>query len=190
MKAAVLFPGIGYTCEKPLLYYAAKVALAAGYEVIRVPYGGFPAGVKGDERKMRDCFLSAVAQSEALLRDVDWTSFGEIVFIGKSIGTAAASCYAGRHELPVRSVLLTPVAETFGYTAGEAVAYHGTADPWAKTEEIRKRCEEQRIRLIEVPGANHSLETGDPERNLETLAAVMRSVRQFLDPARAQGGNG
>ena len=24
-KIAVLFPGIGYTCDKPLLYYSAKL---------------------------------------------------------------------------------------------------------------------------------------------------------------------
>ena len=30
-KLAVLFPGIGYHCDKPLLYYSAKLAGAAGY---------------------------------------------------------------------------------------------------------------------------------------------------------------
>lgn len=30
-KIAVLFPGIGYTCDKPLLYYTGKLAVARGY---------------------------------------------------------------------------------------------------------------------------------------------------------------
>lgn len=42
MKLAVLFPGIGYTCDKPLLYYGAKLAKSYGYEVKRVEYGNFP----------------------------------------------------------------------------------------------------------------------------------------------------
>ena len=58
-KIAVLFPGIGYTCEKPLLYYSAKLAAEAGFEVVRVPYGNFPPNVKGDASKMYRCFLSA-----------------------------------------------------------------------------------------------------------------------------------
>ena len=29
-KIAVFFPGIGYTCDKPLLYYSAKLAAAKG----------------------------------------------------------------------------------------------------------------------------------------------------------------
>ena len=41
-KAAVLFPGIGYSVDRPLLYYSGKMALSRGYEVIRVPYTGFP----------------------------------------------------------------------------------------------------------------------------------------------------
>ncbi len=37
-KLAVIFPGIGYTKDKPLLYYAGKLAKAAGYNVISVEY--------------------------------------------------------------------------------------------------------------------------------------------------------
>ena len=33
-KLAVLFPGIGYHCDKPLLYYSKKCLSAYGYEII------------------------------------------------------------------------------------------------------------------------------------------------------------
>lgn len=46
-KIAVLFPGIGYTCDKPLLYYAAQIAAEQGYEIVKVNYSGFEAGIKG-----------------------------------------------------------------------------------------------------------------------------------------------
>ena len=32
MKLAVFFPGIGYHCDKPLLYYSRKLAQEWGYE--------------------------------------------------------------------------------------------------------------------------------------------------------------
>ena len=32
MKLAVFFPGIGYHCDKPLLYYSRKLAQECGYE--------------------------------------------------------------------------------------------------------------------------------------------------------------
>ena len=34
MKIAVFFPGIGYHCDKPLLYYVRKLAQECGYEKI------------------------------------------------------------------------------------------------------------------------------------------------------------
>ncbi len=38
-KLLVVFPGIGYHCDKPLLYYGRKTAAEAGYdEVINISY--------------------------------------------------------------------------------------------------------------------------------------------------------
>ena len=47
-RIACLFPGIGYTCDKPLLYYSWKLLKGLGWEVVPVPYTGFPSGVKGN----------------------------------------------------------------------------------------------------------------------------------------------
>ena len=38
-KLAVLFPGVGYTCTKPLLYYTASAAADHDYEILRLDYG-------------------------------------------------------------------------------------------------------------------------------------------------------
>ena len=47
-KIACLFPGIGYTCDKPLLYYSWKLLKGMGWDVVPVPYAGFPEKVKGN----------------------------------------------------------------------------------------------------------------------------------------------
>ena len=67
MKLAVLFPGIGYHCDKPLLYYAAKLAKTEKYEVLPVPYTGFPEKVRGNMDKMRVCLEIAWSQANELL---------------------------------------------------------------------------------------------------------------------------
>ena len=38
-KIACLFPGIGYTCDKPLLYYSWKLLKGLGWEVVPVADG-------------------------------------------------------------------------------------------------------------------------------------------------------
>ena len=35
-KLAVIFPGIGYTADKPLLYYASRLARHYGYQILAV----------------------------------------------------------------------------------------------------------------------------------------------------------
>ncbi len=227
-KIAVLFPGIGYTCDKPLLYYSAKLAAEKGYEVVRVPYGNFPPNVKGDAAKMYQCFVSAREQSEDILKDVAWSDYDEIVFFSKSVGTVVALSYASEHGINVRQVLYTPLVETFRFPVGagvagvsgaasaasvvsaaeaidagksagaagetdavdaaetsdvgksSAIAFHGTGDPWAVTEEIVRICEEKGVPLYLTKDANHSLECGKAMKDIKTIRKVMRIVKKFL----------
>ena len=181
-KIAVLFPGIGYTCEKPLLYYGAKLAAENGFEIVRVPYGNFPPNVKGDEDKMVQCFVSAREQSEKILGDVEWERYSEIVFFSKSVGTVVALSYAEDHGLNAMQVLFTPLEETFRFPTSEggAIAFHGTGDPWARTEEIVRLCEEREIPLYLTPEANHSLECGKVKKDIKTVRKVMKAVEEFL----------
>ena len=179
-RLAVLFPGIGYHCDKPLLYYSAKLARAVGYEVLPVPYAGFPEKVRGDADKLRASFEIAWTQAEEMLATVKWADYQDILFIGKSIGTIVASRYAKEKGFEVRSVLLTPLVETFSFVQGKAVAFHGTADPWARTSDIVAACEEKGIPLWLTEGANHSLETGDVLKDVQTLAEAMARIDSFI----------
>ena len=191
-KIAVLFPGIGYTCDKPLLYYSAKLAAEKGFEVVRVPYGNFPSNVKGNAEKMYQSFVSAREQSEEILKDVDWSSYDEIVFFSKSVGTVVALSYASEHGIDARQVLYTPLKETFKFPveAGAAaandagksrvIAFHGTGDPWAVTDEIVRICEEKGVPLYLTKDANHSLECGKAIKDIKTIRKVMRTVKEFL----------
>ena len=71
-KIACLFPGIGYTCDKPLLYYSWKLLKGSGWEIVPVPYTGFPDHVKGNPEKMEQCAQMALEQSEGILQGIDW----------------------------------------------------------------------------------------------------------------------
>lgn len=191
-KLAVLFPGIGYTCDRSLLYYTAVLMKELGYEVVPVAYTGFPENVKGDAQKMRECYSIAQNQAEEILRDINFSDYDDIVFVGKSIGTVVALTIANQFDLTVRSVLYTPLLETFDLlpvqTPGSTsvntydwpLAFHGTSDPWAKTPEIIDACLPRGIPLHIVENANHSLETGNLDTDLRTLEETMEKVRGFL----------
>ena len=179
-KIAVLFPGIGYTCDKPLLYYGGKLCRSLGYELCPVPYSGFPPKVKGDRAKMEESFRIALEQSREILRDVRWESYGEILFIGKSVGTIVAGAYAKESGLMTRNIYYTPLEDTFSFAGSESICMHGTADPWADTKEIIRLCGDKGIYLELFEGANHSLETGDLDTDLRYLSRAMDKTRAFL----------
>ena len=179
-KLAVILPGIGYTCDRPLLYYGGKLAQGLGWEVVRVPYGGFPEKVRGDAEKMRQSAEMALAQTEEMLRDVDWKRYGQILFISKSVGTVVAAAYAHAHRLSCRHILFTPVEATFAVPVGNAIAFHGTADPWVATETLTRLCREADIPLYITENANHSLETGDVPLDIRNLQAVMARAEAFM----------
>ena len=75
-KTALIFPGLGYHPDKPLLYYGKKLAARLGYDVIEIKYGGFAWGVKDNPEKMREAFESALKQTEEILGEKGF-HFGE-----------------------------------------------------------------------------------------------------------------
>lgn len=183
-KLAVFFPGIGYSVDMPLMYYSRRLAAGLGYEIKLLPYGGFPSGVRGDREKMAECYRLALAQSQEMLSGVPWTDYGDIVFVGKSIGTILASWFAVKCPARdrVRLVLYTPMEDAFVFPAGSAIAFTGSADPWVGGGDspIPALCGEKNIPCTVIPGANHSLETGNVPEDTENLRRIMEETERFL----------
>lgn len=179
-KLCVLFPGIGYHCDKPLLYYSAKLARARGYEVIALKYSGFPEGAKGNDEKMRLAAAHALMQSTQQLADVDFSSYGRVVFAGKSIGTRACLEYKALNNVNAVGLLFTPLVSAFEFDTKGFTAFHGTADPWAATPDIKRLCSEHGLPLYTYPDANHSLETGDPLKDITILTDAVSKAAQII----------
>lgn len=180
-KLAVILPGIGYHCDKPLLYYSGKLAEQNGFEVVRVPYAGFPKKVKGDTARMRSSYDIAMTQTEEMLRKIDFSAYTDVVFISKSIGTVVAVQYQKKHKIKARNIIYTPLAETFPVGGSAGVVFHGSADPWAEDDAlIRNLCDRDGIPMYLVNDGNHSLETGDALQDVINLAEVMKITRDFL----------
>lgn len=190
MKLAVLFSGIGYTCDKPLLYYAGKLALNYGYELKRVEYGNFPAGIKGDQEKMKAAFESALTQTEEILKDVDFGQYEDILFISKSVGTVVAACYRQKYHIVCRSIFFTPLEETFMFIEAPfagGILFHGTKDPWVRDSSvIRKGCERIGQPLYITENGNHSLETGNVALDIANLQKIMEQVEAYIKSGIAE----
>ena len=182
-KLAVLFPGIGYTNDRPLLYYAKKLAQKHGCDILTVNYTGFqnPKDVIGKADVMKASFELAYRQSEEILQDVNWKEYSRILFISKSVGTAVAAAYAERHELQTENIYFTPVEGTFLFMQEHSgIAFHGTADPWADNAMVEENCHKFSIPLYVTEQGNHSLETGDVLKDIEQLKQIMSETEAYI----------
>lgn len=180
-KTALVFPGLGYHPDKPLLYYAKKLAQEFGYRVIEVRYGGFAYGVKDNAQKMREAFESALVQSEEILRGQGIHAKDQLLFISKSIGTAVAAAYQKRYGFDAHNLYFTPVEETFRFAKeGSGIAFHGTADSWVETEVVKQCCHRLQIPLYITENADHSMETGNVAADLSIQSRIMKECAGYL----------
>jgi len=181
-KLAVVFPGIGYHGDKPLLYYSAKLAKELGYKVIKLSYTGFPKDIKSSKEKMKEAFDIAMSQTEEALSEVDFEKYSRVVFIMKSVGTAVGGAYAQRRRITPDMLIYTPVEGTFQFLWPQAgVVFHGTADPWAETDLVKEMSSDLRLPIHIFNEANHSLETGNALSDLQFMYEIMRMTREYLE---------
>lgn len=186
-KLAIFFPGIGYHCDKPLLYYSRKLADEAGYKsILTLDYSlagsNITGNIRGDKEKMQQAFYYLYKQAAKQLSSVIWSDYDEILFVSKSIGTVIASAYAQNEHISCHQILYTPLYETYLFSPQNAIAFIGTLDPWSNIEKVTDISGEQKIPLFLYPDANHSLETKDTLRNIKTLQDVMEETKRFLTP--------
>ena len=177
-KLVVLFPGAGYHCDKPLLYYTKKMAKKYDYKVVELSFelSEAASAIKGDREKTRMALDTAFARACGKLGDIDFGRYDRVIFVGKSIGTAVMARYSAEYSVNAETVIFTPIAETFEHTGLRGPVFHGSADPLLDTEKCLRLCEERGLPCTVIPKANHSLETGDVEKDIKNLGKVMKTV--------------
>ena len=182
-KIAVIFPGLGYTPDKPVLYYARKLALQNGYEVLNIGYKmpwSIPE-IKNNPDKMGQAIDLFTEQAMEQLANTNFGDYSKVLFIGKSIGTAVAAKVDRELGVYADHLVFTPVPMTFDDLDGDrSVVFHGLSDPWCDNKAVDKAAKKLGFDCFLYPDANHSLECGDANRDIELLSEVMKKVEEIL----------
>lgn len=173
-KLVILFPGWNYPCELPLLYYAGNAALQQKYDVLNLEYGYQAARTNLDKK---DLPIVIDECCESINRII--TNYDQVIFISKSLGTIIAGEVHRRLLFNVYHVFLTPLAGTIPFiNTSDGIVIYGGNDP-SFTKDNAAQIEE-RQKTIEIPGANHGLETGNVEENLSILKNVVDTYKKIL----------
>ncbi len=188
-KIAVVFPGVGYTKDRPLLYYSGKMAVKKGYELIHIDFTGLDWSkdrLKDKEfldKTMKKCLL----MTEEALKNIPSLSGKEklagddVVFISKSIGTVVATAYARKMGINAAQICFSPLEMIEEYVDGmDAVLFYGDADPYADFHDIERIASEKHLKTFCVAGGNHSLETGDILIDVGNLKSILDRVSELI----------
>jgi hypothetical protein len=167
---AVVLPGMQYSTQAPLLWFARSVALSRGWRALEVldslPEGEEPFAWARDRARRA---LDAVSDAS------------DVVVIGKSLASVAAGIVADR-LLP--AVWLTPllnrrhVVDDLGRAARPALLVGGSADETWVPDALP---DHGLLEVVHLDGLDHSLERrGDPMASLDALRAVTARIDRFL----------
>jgi pimeloyl-ACP methyl ester carboxylesterase len=169
----VVLPGMAYSIQAPLLWFAREIALARGAGVLAV-----------DDRLPADSDPFAWARDRAQ-RALDLDPPAErVVVVGKSLASAAAGLAA---ERGVAAAWLTPlldqeiVLDALARATAPTLLVGGTADGSWKPAALARNAA---IEVVELPGLDHSLQVpGDPAASLQALARTVAVMDRFLSAA-------
>ena len=178
-KTAVIFPGMGYHKDKPLLYYSSRIVQNLGYEIIHIEYLGMPPKVF-DAQTLEKAGNIAYECTKEQLKEIDFDQYEDILFIGKSIGTVVAARYVQKHNIQARQIWYTPVEETFSYNSKDAIAFIGESDPASNLNNVRKLAQDNNVPLHTYPNCNHSLEGNDVDTNIANIRDVMKKTKDYI----------
>lgn len=180
-KLAVFFPGTGYHTDKPLFYYSRKIAAAKGYEALCIIYGELSMAKEKNEAPVWDEVVNAaIIRAKEQLKKVKFQDFDRVVFVSKSIGTAVAASIDREWKLYADHIFYTPVAESFQVMGDKGIVFHGTKDPLADTAKVTEECKRRNLPLYLTEEGNHSLETGNPVKDISILKGVMEIEEDYL----------
>lgn len=173
----VLFPGMRYSADCPLLYFAGMKYQGLGYE--KAELSGY--GLTDRKYSHEEFAVLAKKAVEEQLGRYDFSQYEEIVFVSKSIGTVLALWAEDSLQLAqVTHVLLTPINLTLSLLTGERdirLIVSGTDDKLVDFEKLERICQKYHLPLKLVKGVGHRLErTGDVDASIRLLRKLVEQM--------------
>lgn len=184
-----MFSGIGYTYDKPLMYYSTMTMLENKYDVVHVHYSYGQDLFKSysNEEVSKIIFEDVKPIINEVLKD---DQFKQVIFLGKSLGSIPIINGLMKQGMYMDSkmILLTPllkfesISEVLESSSHSALMVIGENDPHyipSKIEELEKK---RNLIIEKIQNADHSLniEPTDTYMSISTLATVMKKIEDFV----------
>lgn len=189
-KLAIVYPGKGYTCQMPLLYYTSQILLSKGFDVLWVQY---------DYGKNSEISVLPIAsQSDWIEIDANAAysfamsqrKYEKIVLVGKSLGSAAIKAVVSSNKMPksLKIIWFTPPltdSELFNFVMksykGNSLFIAGSNDEVVNKDLLNEVQKASAGRFLFIKDADHSMEVGESTtKNIKVMSDIMREVAKFV----------
>lgn len=186
-ELAVLFPGLRYTCDMPLLHYTTRLLLGRGADVLQMHTDYNQPDFEAAAPLQRGQRIGADALA-GLLAGQSQRPYTRLVLVGKSIGTLAMGfLLAGGTAEQAATIWLTPLlhqpllVQAACLCRGPALFAVGEADSTYDPQALDRIRQETGAAAVVLPGANHSLEVpGDLQQSIRHLGTVLEAIARTL----------
>lgn len=183
----IVLPGYRYSPEMAPLYYAGRILLEEGADLMRIEYAYYRTAFPKQPQSEQDKWISrdVFAACEAALSQ---RAYDKITLIGKSIGTIAmGQLLADPRFQSATCVWLTPLL-TVESLCSRIEQIHprslfiiGTADEFYKPDILKRLEQSTGGRSLVIEGVSHGLEIpGDIPNSLAALDQIVQALQEFL----------
>lgn len=188
----VILPGVGYTSAMPLLYYAGRLLIERGCDVLIVNYDYRSISRTVPRQELEERLFMDTLQ--ALSVAYGQHPYASVVLVGKSLGTMAMAHLLESRRWPIEaSVWLTPIVrredvrrelEKMSHRAFVAI---GTDDGEYDEQLLDELEQRHGVDVCTIESAEHSIDIdGDVPGSVEAVRTVMHRMQAFferIDPA-------
>ena len=183
----IILPGYRYSAEMAPLYYAGRILLEQGADLLRVEYAYYRTDFSEQPEIEQDKWISSDVYA-ACNRVLSHRSYEKITVVGKSLGTVAMGHLLGDSRFQrATCVWFTPLltldwlCSRIEQTHPRSLFIMGTADRFYKPEILKHLEDITNGSSIVIEGANHPLEIpGDIPKSLTVLNQIVQALREFL----------
>lgn len=172
-RLLLVFPGVGYTSDKPLLYYGIQCALQHDYDVVVFGYGN----ISFDQSNPLEYVKTAMNQVDIMKSHIDFSQYDNVLCLAKSIGTIIA--YQTTQDMKANYFMMTPLKEVVKFNlSGDDIFICGENDPLVPQAhlDLLKACDAK----VYIMKGNHSLETGDVSEDLIQLQVIINLFKEYI----------
>lgn len=184
----IMFPGLRYTCDMPLIYYPSRLFAQRGADVLQV---------NSDYTKPEYQSASQSEQADWLITDTEAAlragkakgNYNRLILVGKSIGTLALAHLVGKPSAQdAITIWLTPLLRQQSLVSaallykGPALYVAGTGDPIFAAGPMQRIQDATGAKTLIVEGADHSMEIpGDPFQSIQIMERILQGIADFLN---------